>query len=71
MLVRPLLAAGTIVVAFGVVCVWDGTGVVSPVEAEGFKIIGIRYLTGGLFSISLPWNAFHTGLVSTRAEGPE
>lgn len=54
MLFKPLFAAGTIVVAFGVVCVWIGTSVVSPKEdGEGFKIIGIRFLIGGLVSITL------------------
>ena len=39
MLFKPLLAAGTIVVDFGVVCIWIGTSVVSPKEdGEGFKM---------------------------------
>jgi len=58
MLFKPLLAAGTIVVAFGVICIWIGTSVVSPKEdGEGFKIIGIRFLIGGMVSITL---AFHS-----------
>lgn len=52
-LVRPLLAAGIIVVAFGVICIWIWTSVVSPGEGEAFKIIGIRFLVGGLFRLLL------------------
>jgi membrane-bound ClpP family serine protease len=58
MLFKPLLAAGTIVVAFGVVCIWIGTSVVSPKEdGEGFKIIGIRFIIGGIVSITLAFIA--------------
>ena len=54
MLFKPLLAAGIIVVAFGIICIWIGTSVVSPKEdGEGFKIIGIRFLIGGIVSITL------------------
>jgi hypothetical protein len=56
-LFRPLLAAGIIVVAFGVICIWIWTSVVSPGEGEGFKIIGIRFLVGGLFSITIAFIA--------------
>jgi hypothetical protein len=56
-LFRPLLAAGIIVVAFGVICIWVWNSVVSPGEGEGFKIIGIRFLIGGLFSITLAFIA--------------
>ena len=45
-LFKPLLAAGTIVVGFGVICIWIGTSVVSPEEGKGLKIIGIRFLIG-------------------------
>jgi hypothetical protein len=58
MLFKPLLAAGTIVVAFGVVCIWIGTSVVSSKEdGEGFKIIGVRFLIGGIVSITLAFIA--------------
>jgi hypothetical protein len=54
MLFKPLLVAGTIVVAFGVVCIWIGISVVLPREdGEGFKIIGIRFLIGGIVPITL------------------
>ncbi len=63
-LFKPLLAAGTIVVAFGVVCIWIGISVVSPKEdGEGFKIIGIRFLIGGIVSITLAFIAKHFMLI--------
>lgn len=58
MLFRPLFAAGIIVVAFGIICIWIGTSVISPKEdGEGFKIIGIRFLIGGAVSIILAFIA--------------
>jgi hypothetical protein len=58
MLFKPLLAAGTIVEAFGIICIWIGTSVVSPKkEGEGFKIVGIRFLIGGIVSITLAFIA--------------
>jgi len=64
MLFKPLLAAGTLVVAFGVVCIWIGTSVVSPKEdGEGFKIIGIRFLIGGIVSITLAFIAKYFMLI--------
>lgn len=62
-LFKPLLAAGTIVVAFGVICIWIGTSVVSPEEGEGFKIIGIRFLIGGIVSITLAFIAKYFVLI--------
>ncbi len=63
-LFRPLLVAGTIVVAFGVICIWIGTSVVSPKEdGEGFKIIGIRFLIGGMVSIILAFIAKYFMLI--------
>jgi hypothetical protein len=62
-LFKPLLAAGTIVVAFGVICIWIGTSVVSPEEGEGFKIIGIRFLIGGIVSITLAFIAKYFMLI--------
>jgi len=56
-LFRPLLAAGIIVVTFGVICIWIWSSVVSPGEGEGFKIIGIRFLVAGLFSITIAFIA--------------
>ncbi|MGC1927481.1 MAG: hypothetical protein WA667_00780 [Candidatus Nitrosopolaris sp.] len=53
-LFKPLLAAGIIVVAFGIICIWIGKSVISlKEEGDGFTIIGIRFLAGGFVSISL------------------
>src|SRR6476660_1791246 len=53
-LFRPLLVAGIIIVAFGIFCIWIGTDVISLQEGgEGFKIIGTRFLIGGIISIIL------------------
>jgi hypothetical protein len=49
MLFNPVLAAN-----FGVICICIRTSVISPKEGgEGFKIIGIRFLIGGIVSIIL------------------
>ena len=53
-LFRPFLVAGIILVAFGIFCIWIGTSIISlQEEGEGFKIIGIRFLVGGIISIIL------------------
>jgi Na+/H+-translocating membrane pyrophosphatase len=53
-LFRPFLVAGMILVAFGIFCIWIGTSVISlQEEGEGFKIIGMRFLIGGIISIIL------------------
>jgi hypothetical protein len=47
-LLKPLLAAGIIVVAFGIICIWIGNSVISiKEEGDGFTIIEIRFLVGG------------------------
>jgi hypothetical protein len=64
MLFKPLLAAGMILVAFGIFCIWTGTSVVSlKEEGEGFKIIGIRFLIGGIVSITLGFLAKYYMLI--------
>lgn len=53
-LFKPLFTAGMILVAFGIFCIWIGTSVILlKEEGEGFKIIGIRFLIGGIVSITL------------------
>lgn len=53
-LFKPLFAAGMILLGFGIFCIWVGTSVISlKEEGEGFKIIGIRFLIGGIVSITL------------------
>ena len=53
-LFRPFIVAGIILVSFGIFCIWIGTSVISFQEGgEGFKIIGTRFLIGGVISIIL------------------
>ena len=53
-LFKPLFTVEMILVAFGIFCMWIGTSVISlKEEGEGFKIIGIRFLIGGIVSIIL------------------
>jgi hypothetical protein len=53
-LFRPFLVAGIILVGFGIFCFWIGTSVISlQEEGEGFKIIGTRFLIGGIIAIIL------------------
>ncbi len=64
MLFKPLLVAGMILVAFGIFCIWIGISLVSPKEeGEGFKIIGIRFLIGGIVSITLGFIAKYYMLI--------
>ena len=53
LLFRPVLTAGIIIISFGIICVWIGSTtaiITSPKEElDGFRIIGWRFLIGGLF----------------------
>lgn len=50
-LFKPLFAAGMILVAFGIFCIWIGTSVISlKEEGEGFKILS---------KVTDRWNSFH------------
>jgi len=53
-LFKPFIAAGIILVAFGILCVWIGSDIIAlKEEGEGFKIIGIRFLIGGIVSTAI------------------
>jgi hypothetical protein len=63
-LFKPLLVAGIIVVAFGIICIWIGHSVISnKEEGDGFTIIGIRFLIGGIVSIILGFIAKYHMLI--------
>ena len=63
-LFRPFLVSGIILVAFGLICIWIGTSVISlKEEGEGFKIIGIWFLIGGIVSIIIGFIAKHHMLI--------
>lgn len=64
MLFKPLLAAGIIIFAFGVMCVIIGNRLISPEDGgDGFVIIGIRFIVGGLVSICLAFIAKYFMLI--------
>ena len=56
-LFRPLLAAGIIIIAFGMTCIWVGSTLNLKEEGAGFVIIGWRFLISGLVSIVLAYVA--------------
>lgn len=63
-LFKPLLAAGIIIFVFGVTCVIIGNRFVSSEEGgDGFVIIGIRFIVGGLVSICLGFIAKYFMLI--------
>jgi hypothetical protein len=52
-LFRPFLTAGIIVIAFGMLCLWIASVIGLQEEAEGFRIIGWRFIIGGAVSVSI------------------
>jgi hypothetical protein len=54
LLFRPLLTAGIIIIAFGILCIWIGSIINLKEEGEGFMIIGWRFLIAGWFLLLLP-----------------
>ena len=53
-LFKPHFAFGLILVALGIFCIWIEARVISlKEEGKGFKIIGIRFLIGGIVSVTL------------------
>lgn len=53
-LFKPHFAFGLILVALGIFCIWIEASVISlKEEGKGFKIIGIRFLIGGIVSVTL------------------
>ena len=55
LLFRPLLAAGIVIIAFGILCIWIGSSINLKEEGEGFTIIGWRFLIAGLVSIVIAY----------------
>ena len=66
-LFRPLLAAGTINIAFGMMCIWVGSTLNLKEEGAGFVIIGWRFLISGLVSIALAYVTKYFELISSYA----
>jgi hypothetical protein len=55
LLFRPLLTAGIVIMAFGILCIWIGSSINLKEEGEGFMIIGWRFLIAGLVSIIIAY----------------
>ncbi len=53
-LFKPLVAAGLIIFAFGITCTVLGSRFISAEDGgDGFVIIGIRFIIGGLVAVCL------------------
>jgi hypothetical protein len=50
---KPFLTAGIIIITFGGICIWISEIIGLQEEGEGFRIIGWRFIIGGIVSISL------------------
>lgn len=50
---RPLFIAGIIIITFGIICLYVSNIIGLKEEAEGFLIIGWRFIIGGIISIAL------------------
>ena len=60
---KPFLTAGIIIVVFGVICIWIAEIIGLQEEAEGFRIIGWRFIIGGIVSISLGFIIRHFSFI--------
>ena len=49
---KPILAAGIIIIVFGGICLWISQIIQLKEEGEGFIIIGVRFIIGGIGSDS-------------------
>ncbi|HJY15692.1 MAG TPA: hypothetical protein VJ225_06635 [Nitrososphaeraceae archaeon] len=63
-LFRPLLVAGIIIIAFGIMCIWIGANLSLKEESAGFTIIGWRFLISGIVSIILAYIAKYFEFIS-------
>ena len=51
LLFKPLIVAGLVIVTFSLACLWIANTALPQEESEGFRIIGYRFLVGGIVSI--------------------
>ncbi|MGI0044232.1 MAG: hypothetical protein ACRD47_11015 [Nitrososphaeraceae archaeon] len=51
LLFKPLIVAGLVIVTFSLACLWMANMALLQQESEGFRIIGYRFLVGGIISI--------------------
>jgi hypothetical protein len=59
LLFKPLIAAGIIIITFSLVCLWTANMALPQEELEGFRIIGYRFLVGGIISIVIGFVSKH------------
>jgi hypothetical protein len=63
LLFKPLIVAGLVIVTFSLACLWIANMVLPQQESEGFKIIGYRFLIGGILSIVIGFVSKHYSLL--------
>ena len=51
LLFKPLVVAGLVIVTFSLACLWIANVTLPQEESEGFRLIGYRFLVGGIISI--------------------
>ena len=59
LLFKPLIVAGLVIVSFSLACLWIANMVLPQQESEGFKIIGYRFLIGGIIYIVIGFVSKH------------
>ena len=63
LLFKPLIIAGLVIVTFSLACLWIAYMALPQQESEGFKIIGYRFLIGGILSIVIGFVSKHYSLL--------
>jgi hypothetical protein len=51
LLFKPLVVAGLVIVTFSLACFWIANVTLAQEESEGFRLVGYRFLVGGIISI--------------------
>ena len=59
LLFKPLIVAGLVIVSFSLACLWIANMALPEDESEGFRIIGYRFLVGGIISIIIGFVSKH------------
>ena len=59
LLFKPLIVAGLMIVTFSLACLWIANMALPENESEGFRIIGYRFLVGGIISIVIGFVSKH------------
>jgi hypothetical protein len=63
LLFKPLIVAGLVIVTFSLACLWIANMALPQQESEGFRIIGYRFLIGGIISIIIGFVSKHYSLL--------